>query len=452
MPTYDRAGIQPVEGPTGVIGAMLRANESVAAHRATQDAERVILDPKASDMQKAIAWNKLNPQAASALVKSIGSQQNISTIESNLQNRLNKIRGGSNLSNMPNIPTSGNQNDYDIEQQLPAQGNQAPTIAQPGEEGTPTQRPFTVGGPQNASRNQIRLTPQAPPMMLNAPQGSSQVSQMDPREQALAEADAFDDAASAAAKDGNVALQRDYQAKADQRRKDIREGIKADRKEAQDDKKQVVKIHTLEKPAYDSLEKDSQQAKKTMRARKTMVDQLPHLNNKNWKNLLANVFKDRPLLEGLFSTPEREIFKSAGITQFEGMKEVFGVRLSDADLAVAATKVMSPEKSPEANRAIAEFWDFSDKMKVEEANIAREIKKQNGGFLPIDWRERTHDIMQERFGDEAERITKAAANEGGSKPLKVVNGKVEIITPDGPRVWVPENQIKTALLNGGIAV
>ncbi len=226
---------------------------------------------------------------------------------------------------------------------------------------------------------------------------------------------------------------------------------KMEKQQNQAARQETLKIHLAEKPKYDELQQFSKDAKRSMRARDVMKAQLQSgkLDNKNIKNIFANAFKDHPVLEGLLTTPEREVFKSAGITQYEGMKDIFGVRLSDADLAIASSKVMDPSKPVEANLAIAEYWDFLDKMKIEQAKIAQEIKRENGGLLPLDWEEQADQIMQERFGGEAQKVVENAATEGGTKQMKIVDNKVVMIAPDGTRKLVPMDQVKQAMLAGG---
>ena len=376
------------------------------------------------------------------MYKKAANETLIGGIEERLNQRLGR-GGGAPASQGGTAPIRSNE---------PVTQNQnvAPTTAQPGAEGTPTQRPFTINGPANASRNAtaLNMPQQNPNMAGDVPQGAPQQQQIDP----LQEAAALDQAAQEAASIGNSPLANQYGNRANQIRKDVRAQTKAEADKEARQEKTLLAIHKTEKAAYDELEKEAKQAKTTSRARDTMIAQLGSgkLNPKNFRNLIANMFKGNPVLEGLVTTPEREVFKSAGISQFEGMKDIFGVRLSDADLAIAATKVMDVTKPIEANLAIAKFWAFSDKMKIQEANIAREVKKENDGFLPINWREQVHERMQERFGDEAVQVTEAAANEGGSRPLKIIEGKIAITTPEGKRKLIPQEQLKQALLAGGI--
>ena len=422
------------------------------------DAKAVLENPKSTPLQQAMALAKIgNKELANEVYKGSVKEAEIAAkgaSKAGIQERLQQNLGiGQN---------QGQQDQPRDRSWVPDMSGRTPPIrdagnatsAQPGAEGTgsPTQPGFSPNGPAQAARNATALDQQMPsPNMAGSAQGAPQAQapqQIDPERRALA----FEQAAMESAADGDHPNAVQYANKAKQIRADMRAEKIAETKKEIKDKEIALEIHKSEKKAYDELASEGEQAKKTSRARQTMIDQLAtgKLNPKNARNLFANMFKGSPLLEGLFTTPEREVFKSAGVTQFEGMKDIFGVRLSDADLAIASTKVMDPSKPVEANLAIAKYWDFADKMKIEEANIAREVKKENGGFLPINWRELVHDKMSERFGDEAEQVVKEAANEGGSKPLKIIDGKIAIVAPDGRRKLVPQKDLNKYLLAGGI--
>jgi len=438
--------------------ALGAAVQGYTQNKKMEAARAILNDPKSTPIQQALALAEMGQEKlGSEVYKGSVKEAEIAAKGANkagIQERLQQNLGiGQN---------QGQQDESRDRSWVPDMSGRTPPIrdagnatsAQPGAEGTgsPTQPGFSPNGPAQAARNATALDQQMPsPNMAGSAQGTLQSQgsqQVDAERQALA----YEQAAMESADDGDHPNAVQYANKAKQIRADIRAEKIAETKKEIKDKEIALEIHKSEKKAYDDLAAEGEQAKKTSRARQTMIDQLAtgKLNPKNARNLFANMFKGSPLLEGLFTTPEREVFKSAGVTQFEGMKDIFGVRLSDADLAIASTKVMDPSKPVEANLAIAKYWDFADKMKIEEANIAREVKKENGGFLPINWRELVHDKMSERFGDEAEQVVKEAANEGGSKPLKIIDGKIAIVAPDGRRKLVPQEDLNKYLLAGGI--
>jgi hypothetical protein len=139
------------------------------------------------------------------------------------------------------------------------------------------------------------------------------------------------------------------------------------------------------------------------------------LDPRSFKNVVTTTLKGTRW-ENLLKSPERAEFEAAALSSFEGMKDLFGTRLSDADLRQAAGKVPDPTKSIEANMAIIDFMEFQDQMKIAEEKVGAEVKKENGGFRPLDYHEQIRQRMQQAFGEEADKIIKKAAYGGSEKP------------------------------------
>ena len=51
MPRYEAAGVQPVQGPNGIIGALERHRQSMKQSREKQLAKETIADPKSTPIQ-----------------------------------------------------------------------------------------------------------------------------------------------------------------------------------------------------------------------------------------------------------------------------------------------------------------------------------------------------------------------------------------------------------------
>lgn len=404
------------QGLSNLLGGYAQGYAKV---KETEDIERVINDPNATLIQKVNAISKRNPKAGAEMLKQYNQQSLIAQIDSDLQNRLNP-----NQEYRPNSAQDAAQNATNLRfptSEIPGIGMNAP----PG-----TQMP----------------EPEMNVPLETAPQN--------PVDDLRRKADAYRKAADQATK-AQLSPQtvQNYRSQAEAFEADARAKEKLERQNLLADKKQLFDIHQSEKAEFKDLQKSAHNAKIKLQARDVMRSQLAtgKLDPKSVRNIAANFFKGHPTLEGLFTTPEREVFKSAGITQFEGMKDVFGSKsFTDADLAVAATKIMDPSKPVAANLAIADFWDFSDKMKVEEAKIAQQVKKENGGYLPINWKEQVDERMQERFGDEVGEIVRNAATEAGTRPLKIIDGKVAMISKEGKRKLIPIEDMKSALLAEGL--
>jgi hypothetical protein len=114
---------------------------------------------------------------------------------------------------------------------------------------------------------------------------------------------------------------------------------------------------------------------------------------------LANVFKTfgpvgKAISNAVLSGSEAAI--QASVPAFlEGRKELFGVRLSDADLALLSDKLPDIGKSVEANKQILKMMTKYSRLAIEREKIASKIKKENKGFRPLDYAERVEGTFAE---------------------------------------------------------
>jgi hypothetical protein len=121
---------------------------------------------------------------------------------------------------------------------------------------------------------------------------------------------------------------------------------------------------------------------------------------------------------------------NASIPQLlEGWKQVFGVRLSDADLKVLQDKLPSLTKSPEANKAVLKIMKKYADVAILKNDIGKQIKKENNGIRPVNY----SSLVSDRFNELI-------------KPVKMKFQK-----PDGKEVIVniPKYKTQEALLGGG---
>ena len=114
---------------------------------------------------------------------------------------------------------------------------------------------------------------------------------------------------------------------------------------------------------------------------------------------LANIFKNfgeigKTISNALLNSDEAKI--QASVPAFlEGRKELFGVRLSDADLAILQDKLPDIGKSKEANIAILNLMERYSNASILRSEIANDIKKKNNGLRPLGYT----DQIEERFDE-----------------------------------------------------
>jgi hypothetical protein len=144
---------------------------------------------------------------------------------------------------------------------------------------------------------------------------------------------------------------------------------------------------------------------------------------------LANVFKGMgkigdKISEAIINGDQATL--QASIPQLlDGWKEVFGVRLSDADLRLLQDKLPSIGKNEQANIAILKIMRKYADMNLLRGKIGADIKKANGGIRPIGYA----DKIEERFDEMV-------------APVKIVNPK------NGNIIEIPAYQVGDAITAG----
>lgn len=144
---------------------------------------------------------------------------------------------------------------------------------------------------------------------------------------------------------------------------------------------------------------------------------------------LTNIFKGfgkigNKIAEAILNKDEATLL--ASIPQLlEGWKDVFGVRLTDADLNLLQDKLPSIGKNPEANNAILKVLRKYADMTSLRGQIADQIKSENKGLRPLGYASK----IEKRFDEMIQ--------------------PVEIINPNtGKKIEIPAYKLSEAILGG----
>jgi hypothetical protein len=149
----------------------------------------------------------------------------------------------------------------------------------------------------------------------------------------------------------------------------------------------------------------------------------------SWSNILKGFGKVGEKVSEAILHEDAATLQASIPALLEGWKEVFGVRLSDADLNLLKDKLPSIGKSVEANRAILKIMKKYSGQTLLRSQIASDIKKNNKGLRPLGYT----DKIEERFDEMV-------------KPVKVQNGKT------GNIVEIPSYLVGDAVRQGGVVV
>lgn len=143
----------------------------------------------------------------------------------------------------------------------------------------------------------------------------------------------------------------------------------------------------------------------------------------------ANIFKGMGVLGDKVSqallNKDESLLQSSIPQLLEGWKEVFGVRLSDADLKLLGDKLPSIGKTPEANRAVLGILKKYADMTLLRGKIGADIKKEYKGLRPLGY----EDMIEERYGQM-------------TTPVKIIN------PTNGKEIEIPAYRLSEAIEGG----
>lgn len=201
---------------------------------------------------------------------------------------------------------------------------------------------------------------------------------------------------------------------------------------AKQNRKEQLEFHKESDAYYNKILDQSDNAKRQISALNQVVDDLK--SGKINPNSLANFFKGTGefgnKISDYFLSPEESKLQTIVPYLLEGWKDVFGVRLSDADLRILEQKLPSIAKSPEANYQVVKIIQKYAKQAVAKGKIANEIVSQNNGLRPLGFRQ----MIDERM-------------EKANQPVNIIRPKKNPTDPD-VIISIPAFELGDALLGG----
>lgn len=140
-------------------------------------------------------------------------------------------------------------------------------------------------------------------------------------------------------------------------------------------------------------------------------------------SLLRGFGKIGDKLADLFTNSDQAKFSASIPNLLKGAKELFGVRLSDADLRVVQDKLPGLGKDPEANKAILGVLRKYAQLKEDRYNIGLKLKKDNKGLRPLGYEDKVEEeLIHKRDADRGDDLIPVRSPSGVIKmvPRKVV--------------------------------
>jgi hypothetical protein len=185
---------------------------------------------------------------------------------------------------------------------------------------------------------------------------------------------------------------------------------KRDIEENKANRKEKMEIHKESKEYDQDLINKTKVAKGQIETLKDIDKAIKSGNIK--PNSIANIFKGMGVIgdkisQAVLNKDESTLLSS--IPQLlEGWKDVFGVRLSDADLNLLQDKLPSIGKNQEANQSVLRVLKKYADMTLLRSQIADDIKEKNSGFRPLGYANQ----IEQRFDEMVQSVKIVNPNNG----------------------------------------
>jgi len=182
--------------------------------------------------------------------------------------------------------------------------------------------------------------------------------------------------------------------------------------------------HKESKDYDEDLTKKFKSAQREYATIKDLKKKIKNVNPASMSNLLKGFGTIGDKLAKAFLSKDQAAIKAAIPEFLEGKKEIFGVRLSDADLKIVEDKLPDIGNTEEANEMILNMMKKYAEQSMLRFRIGKEIKQKNKGLRPLGY----DDMVEERLSD--------------------MVAPVEMIKPDGELTEVPSYHVSGAVERG----
>lgn len=187
----------------------------------------------------------------------------------------------------------------------------------------------------------------------------------------------------------------------------------------------ALQVHATTKDYDETIAKEAKSAKHQMSALKDIEKRIDNVQPTDMANVMRFFGETGKKISDAILTGDQATIQASIPAFLEGRKELFGVRLSDADLALLSDKMIDIGKNKEANKAIYNLTMKYAKKAILREEIGSKIKKANKGYRPIDY----NDQLEETYGEM-------------TKPIQVINPK------NGKVISIPAFELEDALTAG----
>lgn len=145
---------------------------------------------------------------------------------------------------------------------------------------------------------------------------------------------------------------------------------------------------------YNSLQDSAQAAQE---ANRSLSRQKEKIGDISTKDRLVSLLS--PKWQTLLKSDSAMALDSNIASQFSGQRQLLGGILSDSDIRFLLSKMVTSDKSKEANEYIVDWKMLENDITIAQAEIASEITEENGGYRPANFQALVRERSNAIYGD-----------------------------------------------------
>lgn len=208
-------------------------------------------------------------------------------------------------------------------------------------------------------------------------------------------------------------------------------------------RKEELTFHQDTAKFDEKIREDAERASKQLEATKDIISAIK--SGKVKPTTISSLFRRMGTvgdkIANAFLNAEQGKIEASIPLLIEGWREVFGTRISDADLKIIESKLPDIGKTPEANKAIVDIIDKYAKRSVLKGEVAKEIRKQNKGKRPLNYIDQVEEEFQKRLGETQENqvqeeIMSELPNPSQYSGKKIVDEDSGVIYQSNGTQWI----------------
>lgn len=169
--------------------------------------------------------------------------------------------------------------------------------------------------------------------------------------------------------------------------------ISAKEKKYKDDRE--YQIHKDSAKFDEQIAKEANSARVQLDAIEEVEPAIENVNPYDIGSILRNFGETGKAISNAIASKDQAKIQAAVPAFLEGRKELFGIRLSDADLKLLQDKLPDVGKSQEANKAIIQTMKKYSRLAIAKEKVARKIKQESKGLRGIDYADRVAETFEE---------------------------------------------------------